>query len=107
MQNMPQLNRLACVSGMLLGVHGVRAFQSALQMNRTLRELSVAGNNVTMDALNISTYDITSACLVDITRLLELTRLQTINFGANRCIFNDDRTPPHTLSLHYNRESLV
>jgi hypothetical protein len=39
-QNMPQLQRLAC-SG-LCGVEGVRAFQPALQANLTLRELSLS-----------------------------------------------------------------
>jgi hypothetical protein len=41
LQNMPQLQRLVCRNGDLC-VEGVRAFQPALQMNRTLKQLILA-----------------------------------------------------------------
>ena len=92
---MPQLRRLDS-SG--LGVEeGLRALQLALQTNRTLQELSLWScdiddegirilvdalvGNTTMDKLCVHLNRITSNGLPDITRLLESTRLQTINFG--------------------------
>jgi Ran GTPase-activating protein (RanGAP) involved in mRNA processing and transport len=76
LQNMPQLQRLACQG--YLRAPGVHAFQSALQANRTLKELTmyncfigddgicllanalVGGNNTTVDILDIKWNYITS-----------------------------------------------
>jgi hypothetical protein len=95
MQNMPQLQRLEC-SG--LGVEGVRAFQPALQANRTLKELDLSQceigdeairllanaltGNTTMEVLNISFNYIASDGLDDITRIIESTQVKTLKFSG-------------------------
>jgi hypothetical protein len=95
MQNMPQLQRLEC-QGYALRADGIRAFQPALQAKRALVELwlphgwlgddgirflvDALVGNTTMKLLNICSNNITSAGLHDITRILELTRLEKISF---------------------------
>jgi Leucine Rich repeat len=56
MQNMPQLNRLDC-SHSVLGVEGVRAFQPALQTNRTLKQLHLGGCSLGDDGAFVSDID--------------------------------------------------
>jgi hypothetical protein len=96
LQNMPQLHRLRYSSS--LTVEGVRALQPGLRNNHTLKQLGLrcaigdAGirlvadalvGNTTMLELDISSNRITCIGLDDITRLVESTRLQTINFEYN------------------------
>jgi Ran GTPase-activating protein (RanGAP) involved in mRNA processing and transport len=95
--NMPQLQRLGCQYSNLTA-EGVRAFQPALQANRTLKELdlrgcdigdegirlladALAGNRI-MEVLDISGNDITSDGLDDITRIIESTQVKTLRFKA-------------------------
>lgn len=116
-QNMPNLQRLECSECDALHVlEGVRAFQPALQSNRTLRELiltfffvdlemmafaslmldALSGNTTMADALNIRYNGITSTGLPQITTLLELTRLNKIDLEHNGGIFSDEAS---TLAL--------
>jgi Leucine Rich repeat len=108
MQNIPQLRRLYCSWNGLRLDEGVRAMCPTLQVNRTLRELSLFEcdigdegicllvdalvGNTTLKALYITwdnriTPAVAIACL---TRLIESTRLQTIRLWPNRRVFFND-----------------
>jgi Leucine Rich repeat len=121
--NMPQLQRLNCW-GNRLGLEGVRTFQPALQANRTLKELDLSHcrlgddgihviadalvGNTTMERLYISENNITSAGLMgDITRLIESTRIQTMEiFFGNNVLENEDATQ-HFVSTLQNKNSTL
>jgi hypothetical protein len=122
LKNMPQLQRLNCYSNDMR-LEGVRAFQVALRANRTLKQLhlvrcllgddcirlivdALVGNTI-MDALNIRSNYITSACLDDIRRLLESTQLKTINFWNYRGIFNDQDATQRFVSTLEQKKSSV
>jgi Leucine Rich repeat len=84
-------------------VEGVRAFQPALQVNRTLRELGLRmcsirddsvglladslDGNTTIEILNIGHNQISSDGLDDITRLLESTQLRKVDLQLNHGLF--------------------
>jgi Ran GTPase-activating protein (RanGAP) involved in mRNA processing and transport len=110
LQNMPQLQRLDCY-GNRLRVEGVRAFQTTLQANRTLKQLNLAAcwledagiclladalvGNTIIEVLNISQNKTTSVGLADIARLLESTHIQWMDFGFNSGLFNDADATQH------------
>jgi Leucine Rich repeat len=123
LQNIPQLQRLFCAD-CALRVEGVCAFQPALQMNRTLKELSLMecsiGNtgvlrladtlvgNTVMEVLDISSSYLTADGLDDVTRMIESTQLKTIDFAwNNRGIFNDpDAIQRFVSTLHQKKSSV-
>jgi Leucine Rich repeat len=103
--------RLNC-SVSTLGVDGARAFQPGLQVNRTLKQLILdhceLGNegahviadalvgNTTMELFDVTDYRITSKGLVNITRMIESTRLQTIDFAwRNYKVFDNEENSQH------------
>jgi Leucine Rich repeat len=105
--NMPQLQRLELFHD--LDTEAIRALQPGLRTtnrnNLTILDLSYSRmrdeglhvlvdalvGNTTIKELNISRNRITSnGGLDDITRLLESTQLQKVDFGANFDVFNDD-----------------
>jgi hypothetical protein len=124
LQNAPQLQRLDC-SLCSLRVEGIRAFQPALQANRTLKELDLFAcdirdegihliadglvGNTTMESLDISSnYNgITSVGLADITRLLVSTQLKRIDLGYNRGMFNDEDAIQHFVTTLQRKKSRV
>jgi Leucine Rich repeat len=126
MQNMPQLQRLKCCGDRLVP-ESIRAMQPGLQTNRNLQFLDLSGCNIvddglclivdalagntTMEVLNLFDNNITNKGLVDhITRLLELTRLKTIDLQCNRYVFVDSNAMQHfadVLSQHTGLEKLV
>jgi Leucine Rich repeat len=118
LQNMPQLQRLACTL-CSLGVDGVHAFQPSLQANRTLRKLNFShcrirdegirliadalAGNMTFEILDIGYNEISSNGLDDITRILESTRLKKIDLAFNHRVFDDEHTTLHFAAmLHKN-----
>jgi Leucine Rich repeat len=122
MQNMSQLQRLLLIDGNL-GVEGVRAFQPALQANRTLKELDLSYcqlgddglhlladalvGNAIMEFLNIIYIRITCVGLDNVTRMIESTQLKTIGFGINAGIFNDrDATQRFVSTLQQKKSSV-
>ena len=85
---MPQLQRLEC-SERGFRSEAIHAFQLALRSNRTLKQLHVPlgddgirriadalVGNTTIDALNITQNNITSAVLDNVTRMIESTQLK-------------------------------
>jgi hypothetical protein len=123
-QNMPQLQRLDLYGNNHLGVEGVRALQPALRVNRTLKRLTLGWcllgddgfrlvadalvGNTTLDLLNVRSDNITSAGLGDITRMIELTQLQTIDlFWNNEGIFNNQDATQYFVSALQQKKSNV
>jgi Leucine Rich repeat len=123
LQNMPQLQslNLYCTRLRLATIH---AFQPALRANRTLKELhlgscdlgadgirlladTLVGNN-TLELLNVRNNNITSACLVDITRMIESTQLKNIDFFFHRNnIFYDEAAIQDFVSALQQKNSSV
>jgi Leucine Rich repeat len=105
MEYMPQLQRLHC-KDCVLHEEGVRAMQPGLQVNRTLRKLSLwncgigdAGSRLVADALventiidifDVGENAITCIDLDDITRILASTRVQTLNLSHNDSAFGKE-----------------
>jgi Ran GTPase-activating protein (RanGAP) involved in mRNA processing and transport len=99
------LERLDC-SRSALRVDGVRVFQPALRNNQTLKRFILSGcdirdegihliadalvGNTTIKILNIMDNHISSSGLDDITRILESTRIQKVDFGYNTGMFLDE-----------------
>jgi Leucine Rich repeat len=87
-------------------VEGVRALQPALYANHTLKELTLSccrlgdegirliadalAGNSTINKLHICGNGIASVGLDDITRILEMTQLKSIDFGVNTGMFNNE-----------------
>jgi hypothetical protein len=110
LRNMPQLQRLYCYDNHLRA-DGIRALQSTLRANRTLKQLGLVAcdigadgirliadalvGNTAMERVNVSLNSITSVGLADITRLLHSTQLKTITLWRNNALFNDDGATKH------------
>jgi Leucine Rich repeat len=121
LQNIPQLQRLD-LSGSALNIDAIRAFQPALRVNRSLKQLHLENcalgdggirliadalvGNTTIELLNIRYNNITSVGLDDITHMIGSTQLKTI-FSCNGGIFNDqDATQRFVTTLQQKRSSI-
>jgi Leucine Rich repeat len=115
-QNMTQLQRLDCRCCRLRSV-GIRAFllpieSPGVRFAITLKELCLSScelgdegirliadalvGNTTIEILSIQSNGITSVSLAEISRICEsTTRLQTIDFGYNHRVFDNENATQH------------
>jgi Leucine Rich repeat len=127
LSNMAQLHRFSFHGYPIRDLEVVRAMQPGLFQNanhRTLKELNLShcymgdegihlivdalvGNTI-MDAVDLSYNAITDVGLVDITRLLESTRLKTIALWGNGEMFRSDEavTQYFVTTLHQKKSNV-